>query len=444
MSDERTPCERWMSIFDAEVLGDSVGSGDEAFVAAHEATCAACARERAVWLAMRAAPEQDHGANVALVDTALRAARRPPARWLPRPTTALALAAAAVILALLGTRWRHVTTAIPDTRVAVRIVGVTGDVAIDGEPAREGGAIAEGARITSHGGRACVVVDPSVRVCLDAFAEARLADLTLAHRRVDVAHGRVVASLDPQPAGSTFTLSTVAGTVTAIGTAFSVDVADDVVVARVSHGVVVVRSGASELRLSAHERVELAAAPTIATMTGDDERRDEALLALRDLEPPSSPPPASAEVHPPPPIPSTVVSSARPPVALPTPSAPEMLRAARQLRADGRYADAAQAYQRLQATYPASGEARASLLSLGDLQLGSLGDATGALRSFDAYLQGGGALAEEASYGRIRALRALGRTDDERASIAAFLLAYPSSVETQALVARRNDIGSKK
>jgi TolA-binding protein len=434
-----------MFIFDAEVLGDSVGSADEAFVTAHEATCAACARERSVWLAMRAAPEENLGANVALVDAALRVARRSPVRWLPRPTTALALAAAAVILALLGTRWRHVPAAIPDTRVAVRIVGVTGDVAIDGEPAREGGAIAEGARITSHGGRACVVVAPSVRVCLDAFAEAQLADLTLAHRRVEVAHGHVVASLDPQPAGSTFTLSTSAGTVTAVGTAFSVDVADDVVVARVSHGVVIVRSGASELRLSAHERVELAASSTIAAMTGEDERRDEALLALRVLDPPSSPPSASAEVHAPTPIPSsTVVSSSRPPVALPTPSAPEMLRAARQLRADGRYAEAAQAYQRLQAAYPSSGEARASLLSLGDLQLGSLGDATGALRSFDAYLQGGGALAEEASYGRIRALRALGRKDDERASIDAFLLAYPSSVETQALVARRNDIGSKK
>ena len=67
------------------------------------------------------------------------------------------------------------------------------------------------------------------------------------------------------------------------------------------------------------------------------------------------------------------------------------------------------------------------------LQLSQLGNAAGAVRSFDAYLRIGGPLSQEASYGRIRALRQLGRWSDARAASDAFIAAYPKSVQAAAL-----------
>jgi tetratricopeptide (TPR) repeat protein len=110
-----------------------------------------------------------------------------------------------------------------------------------------------------------------------------------------------------------------------------------------------------------------------------------------------------------------------------------LLQEARELRADGRFADASSIYRRLLREHAGSAEARAALVSLGELQLSQLGDANGALKSFAAYLRAGGALAQEASYGKIRALRALGRNTEAQQAVAAFLSAYPQSVQAAAL-----------
>jgi tetratricopeptide (TPR) repeat protein len=118
------------------------------------------------------------------------------------------------------------------------------------------------------------------------------------------------------------------------------------------------------------------------------------------------------------------------------PSASDLLSRARALRAAGRSADAAGAYRRLLSAYPRSDEARASLVSLGDLLLSELADPAGALRSFDSYLRTAGALTPEARYGRIRALGKLGRLAAERAAIEQFLLDYPRSVQATSLKAK--------
>ncbi len=117
-------------------------------------------------------------------------------------------------------------------------------------------------------------------------------------------------------------------------------------------------------------------------------------------------------------------------------SADELLARAREHRAAARYAEAAATYRRLLSLYPRSDQARAALVSVAELELSQLGNAEAALASFDAYLRGGGALAQEARYGRIRALRKLGRVGDERAAIEAFLRDYPRSVQATALRAR--------
>src|SRR6185436_18164560 len=94
-------------------------------------------------------------------------------------------------------------------------------------------------------------------------------------------------------------------------------------------------------------------------------------------------------------------------------------------------------YRKLVTQHPGSAEAKAGLVSLGDLQLSRLKQADAALRSFDAYLKSGDrGLAQEAEYGRIRALRALGRARDEQAAIERLLARYPSGVHAESMRAR--------
>jgi ferric-dicitrate binding protein FerR (iron transport regulator) len=123
-----------------------------------------------------------------------------------------------------------------------------------------------------------------------------------------------------------------------------------------------------------------------------------------------------------------------------TADALSLLRAAREAGARGAAAGAAAAYRELLARYPSSPEATASELPYGELQLGSLADPAGALRTFERYLAHGGPLQEEAAYGRIRALRALGRQEEESAAIAAFLSAYPDGATAAALRLRARDL----
>ncbi|MGD8859491.1 MAG: hypothetical protein PVI30_05725 [Myxococcales bacterium] len=117
------------------------------------------------------------------------------------------------------------------------------------------------------------------------------------------------------------------------------------------------------------------------------------------------------------------------------PSAGELLARAQRARSERDYRGAVRAYQRLLRNHPTSGEARLAQVSLAQLQLAQ-GNARAALAGFDAYGRRGGALSQEAHYGKIQALRALGRTDEERAEIRRFLARYPEALQGAALKRR--------
>jgi hypothetical protein len=107
------------------------------------------------------------------------------------------------------------------------------------------------------------------------------------------------------------------------------------------------------------------------------------------------------------------------------PSAADLVTRARARRHAGDIAGAIASYERLVADFPRAPAARTAMVTLGQLHLDA-GRAKLALKWFDRYLASGGALAEDAHYGRIRALRALGRTAAEERAIASFLAAYPA------------------
>lgn len=135
------------------------------------------------------------------------------------------------------------------------------------------------------------------------------------------------------------------------------------------------------------------------------------------------------------PEPSVIVDEpvVTPPVRKPAPredrskTASQMLAEARALANAGALARAVAAYDALRRAHPDSADANAANVSIGELQL-RRGRAREALRAFERYLERGGALAEEARWGRVRALDALGRTDARNRAIDQFLAAHPHTV----------------
>src|SRR5690606_24376291 len=106
--------------------------------------------------------------------------------------------------------------------------------------------------------------------------------------------------------------------------------------------------------------------------------------------------------------------------------------------------DAAQSYRRLKATFPKSAEARTVSVALGQLELDRLGQPAAARRSFQSYLDlGGGALSQEARYGKVRAARALGDDAAELAAIREYLRAHPNGVNAPALARRARELGAE-
>ena len=109
------------------------------------------------------------------------------------------------------------------------------------------------------------------------------------------------------------------------------------------------------------------------------------------------------------------------------PSANELLRLARSKRRAGDLDAALSSYEKILRRHPKSTTARIAAVSVGQLRL-SKGDAKGALEAFRRYLDGGkGALAEDAAYGEIRALKALGRKAEAERATREFLSRYPDS-----------------
>lgn len=360
----------------------------------------------------------------------------------------------------------------------------SGETLVNHRAAIAGERLAPGTVVSVGVGQACLLVPPGVSVCLDDGSELSIETLKADARRFRLHSGHAVAHLEPQPAGSSFGFETPAGSVVAKGTVFSLRTDGSTVTLRVHEGVVLNRQGSETSAYQAPSTTQLShqngAARSLTEATSDarlvelaryfsDASQgtlvvngaagsrlllDDFYLGLAPLSALVRPGDYRMQVskagfasiverlelksgaH--------VVRNYEPTELgvgaakdgakrAATPSAAELLERARAFRADGRYREAHAAYQRLLREYSSSAEARVALVSLGELQLSQLADPGGALRSFDAYLRGGGALRQEASYGRIRALRRLGKLSEAQAAAAAFITTYPRSVQAATL-----------
>jgi hypothetical protein len=270
-----------------------------------------------------------------------------------------------------------------------------------------GNRVASGEWIEPGSGRACVKVGAR-RVCGEPGARLRVLD----DDRVELERGRLSAD-------GAIEVETAIGVVR--GHDEGLDVAmdpDDQALLVDGPAITLMRDGAE-----------------VEVPTGGRATHGGAVAALAQAQPPAVAPevvtdrdaPEEPTVTPPPERATARTPRPPKPVAVVVPAG-EMLASARELASGGKLAAAATAYQRLLDAHPSSGEARAALVSLGRVQA-SRGRHAAALAAFTRYLAGGaGPLGEEAHFGRVAALDALGRDAERDRAIAALESAHPNSV----------------
>ncbi|KIG13666.1 hypothetical protein DB30_07874 [Enhygromyxa salina] len=525
---------RWEALIDRETVGEPLSDDERAFVRDYEAEHPECANERELWtLALDALADADADADIptdshADLDrlgtqalAAFRAEQASPAlqlrpRWRSRATlgAVAAIAAAAGLLVWLGVRAdpsaqlgdagsrqtdpptqpsksrptpdRDQALVDPDTAP----VDPAGVLSMTTSPSPLGAAVGPGAKLSVPG---CVSwTNPGAVVCFEGALELPSTS-DLGQRRVRLDEGRLVAALDPLGPGQRFTIDTVLGSVTAIGTVFAVESHEGRVWVTVLEGRVELRDpsvrvleagqrtsmrgeissdepspvevtptalaqlvglaellrsspGSAQLSIPARGELSLqldghalgggrmdlslaAGAHELGVFDDRGERLAQHELALDDAKPVEL---AGLLAS----IATAPNGQARPDPKPPTPSAKQLAEAAQRERAAGHHAQTASLYRALLEHYPDSPEAVNVPVRLGDL-LASTGDHEGALAAYELYLQRGAKqLAPEAELGRILALRALGQRADEAAAITAYLRARPTDYRRPELEAR--------
>ncbi|MCG8554772.1 MAG: FecR family protein [Proteobacteria bacterium] len=101
----------------------------------------------------------------------------------------------------------------------------SGSVTVAGRPLRAAGTlVTQGQLVRTGDGLACLSIDPGIDLCLDRHTSVRLSKLSGPDREVALLDGKAAAVLARQPEGHRFSVVASDTWVTAIGTAFTVDV----------------------------------------------------------------------------------------------------------------------------------------------------------------------------------------------------------------------------
>jgi hypothetical protein len=382
--------------------------------------------------------------------------------------------------------------AVQEPPLTARVLFASGSARLGSGPAQAGQAVTHGERIGTDEGLACVAIASSITVCLDAMSAATVALADPKQTIVYLEKGRLLARLDHQPAGRTFLVRTAQAEVQAVGTRFSVGISDDgQTQVRLHEGKLTVRAAnhvASDLAAPVQAQVgdDIRLAPMPATASQDDDLLSDlstlpraetrAIARIASI-------PAGADVS------FDNVAMGKTPVstvlgadahvrlamagyvpvsewisagrgatidrsftltALAAPAEQPRPAGARSSRSNGAVAQppsghgpgvacarrirrVREVYRRLWSEFPGSEESKVSMISLGELELGKRNHPVAALEAFSAYLRVGGTLEREARYGRIRALRAVGRDGEADAESATFLRDYPTSIQSATL-----------
>ena len=276
-----------------------------------------------------------------------------------------------------------------------------------------------------------VPVDLAPRTCLRAGSSVRLCSSLDGARvklpafgkswEVELLAGGVTAEVEATPAG--FSVFTLHGSASVVGTLFRVELDKSLIFTTITveRGQVRVKHRSGEASaLAAGEKAVLGER---LVLSGGSHESPQPVQEIEAAPAANS----RSAVHDAAPAPASASKGK---------TASNLLEEARKERGSGHYAQAAQLYRKLVQQHPESAEARAALVSLGQLELGQLGQPEAALRSFRAYLGQPGQLRQEAEHGVIQALQRLGRKAEERRAIVDFLARYPKSTQAGPLAER--------
>lgn len=144
----------------------------------------------------------------------------------------------------------------PNALVRTELVYASGKVNVSGANAAAGRTLlAQGSVIETTDGGACILIDSDINVCLGPDSRMRLAEVAGPARSIELEAGKLAARLPAQPEGMSLSIVADGVVSTALGTAFSVERADDQsVVTTVLNGKVRVGRGEDMTVVNAHER----------------------------------------------------------------------------------------------------------------------------------------------------------------------------------------------
>ena len=458
----RSVCKRWAQLVDREALGEALSDDEHRFVHRHRTQCVACAAEASVWEELGGMLRKDVTDAPVFPGSSdfSGAPQQAPAVSSVRSSLTwprVGAGAAAVVVAAGVALWaggfqvtgsKVAEQVAPSAEASVSVSSISGTATIEGTAVVAGMVIHSEQVIEVERGRLCLNYSPGVSACAAPGSVLRSVTTGQHGPRLVLERGAVVCQLDARPVGGEFSVVTGRGQVTAKGTVFAVELGDDnsELAVRLHRGVVEVESPSGERReLHAPAALVIESGFHGAPSAGVEWQTDLRLLAGEEpLAYSDSVSPGvqgvdagayeallEATSEPDAPSRATVPGQSKPRAA--RASAEELLTQAGKLRTAGRFVEAGAAYQKLVRQHPSSAAGRAALMSLAELQLSRLGQPASALRSFDAYLAKGGPLAQEARYGRIRALRRLGRTAEARAATEAFVRDFPGSPQAEAI-----------
>ncbi len=295
--------ERWATLADRDAAEGELSADERSLMDRLGTDDPAAARETEVWsqlAGLPAAPGGDDEAMRRLVEGALKGASDPartdepepgPEPASPRPRSSRLwwvggglLAATAAGLAMW---WTSPRPAGPAPIVArAELTFASGDVRIDGDPARVGvGLLEVGSRVEVGNGTACLAVDPGGDLCVSSGTTLSVARLDATARDFRLEAGIAVADLDEQPPGSRFRIETEAGSSTAIGTVFAVEIeARGTATTTVLEGEVSVTTATgSSTSVVIHQRAAVGDEVVLDVVDRSEEARLMAILAPAEL-----------------------------------------------------------------------------------------------------------------------------------------------------------------
>ena len=209
-------CERWIDLSDRQAVGQPLPSDSREFLDRHARECDQCSKEAAHFRALLVPMGSEGQPSDQEVDNILLRAteKAPHNRGAGQPRWVLGAAAALAVAARLALWLRTGEAPSPIAAQSSTAPPV---------PARTAQPSAPTTQPTQSARAGCSEVVPGVLACTAEGTEISRRDLASPERFLELTRGHIVLSLEPQPQGTSFSIVTAVGRVTAVGTVFSVE-----------------------------------------------------------------------------------------------------------------------------------------------------------------------------------------------------------------------------